>query len=99
MQHIERIAGRRLVILVVRNQATAEVGGENLGRLKVLASEARLPAAGRADENHQRKLWNSDVHRLKTPICVGAPTRGSSSPTGRNRTAYPKRSDIRPDQC
>src|SRR5579864_4878680 len=68
MQHIERVAGRGLIILIVANQATAEVGRENFGRLKVLASKARLPASGRADENHQRKLWNSDVHRLKTPF-------------------------------
>jgi site-specific DNA recombinase len=99
VQHLERIFRGGLGVLVVRYKPTTEVGGEHLGGLEMCPSEAGLTATRRSDQNNQGEFRDRYVHRLKTPICVGAPTLGSSSPTGRNRTVYPKRSEMRPDHC
>ncbi len=90
----ERVVGRRLVVLVVRDQAAAMVRRQHFGGLEVLPGKRGLPAAGRSDQDNQRQLGHDELHRVNTPICVGAPTSGSPSPIGRNRTEYPKRSAI-----
>ena len=46
------------------------------------------------DEDDDRKFWDRNLHRRKTPICVGDPTCESSSPIGFNSTLYPNRSAI-----
>src|SRR5215469_12662057 len=62
------------------------------------AGKSGLSASGRTDQHNQRQLGNGDLHKLKTPICVGGPSCGSSSPTGRCCTVYPKRCTISCDQ-
>jgi hypothetical protein len=92
VQHVERIRGRRLVVLVVGDQTTAEVGGDDLGRLEVRAGERRLARPGDTDQHDQaqlRYLQHTVGHQLalsKTAIWVGGPTSRSSRPTGRCRT-------------
>jgi len=49
VQHLEGLFGGGLIILVVGNQAAADVGRQNFGRLEVLASERRLAATGGSD--------------------------------------------------
>ncbi len=93
VQDLERRRRGGLVVLVVGDQAAAEVGGDDLRRTEVLAGERRLPRAGHADEHHQAQLGHAQlaggghgVHaarRKKTASCVGGPTSGSSGPTGR----------------
>ncbi len=99
VQGVEGVAGRRLVVLVVGDQSPEEVGRHDLGRLEVRPGERRLAGPGRPDEDDQGQLRKVDPHRLKTAIWVGGPTSASSGPTGRYRTAYPKRSAIAPDQA
>ena len=43
VQHLERVVGRGLVVLVVGDQAAAEVGREHLGRRKCLRANVDLP--------------------------------------------------------
>src|SRR5678816_1009339 len=74
VQHLERIFCSRLSILVVRYKTTAEVGREYFGGLEMCPSEAGLSASRGADQDNQGELRDRDLHRLKTPICVGAPT-------------------------
>src|SRR5207244_10642114 len=81
-------------VLVVRDQAAAIVRRQHFSRLEVLPGKRGLSAAGRSDQDNERQLGHDELHRVNTPICVGAPTSGSPSPTGRNRTEYPNRSAI-----
>ena len=74
VQHLERIFCGRLGVLIVRYKTTAEVGREHFGGLEMSPSEAGLTASRGADQNNQREFRDRYVHRLKTPICVGAPT-------------------------
>ena len=62
LQHLER--GRRggLVVLVVGDQAAAEVRGDHLGRLEVRPGERRLARAGHADQHDQAQLGDAQVH-------------------------------------
>jgi hypothetical protein len=60
VQQVERGGRGRLVVLVVGDQAAAEVGGDDLRRLEVLPRERRLAAARDADEHHERQLRNAD---------------------------------------
>ena len=85
VQDVEGIVGRGLVVLVVRDQASALVGRENLGRLEVLAREARFPAPRRPHEHDEREFRDLDPHWENTAICVGAPSCSSTGPTGANR--------------
>ena len=88
LQHLER--GRRggLVVLVVGDQAAAEVRGDHLGRLEVRPGERRLARAGHADQHDQAQLGDVQFHGSapfsRTASWVGGPSRGSSGPTGRN---------------
>ena len=86
MQRGERVGRGRLVVLIVRDEAAAIVRRQHLGGLEVLRGKRGLPAAGRSDQDHERQLGHDQLHRVNTPICVGEPTAGSASPTGRNRT-------------
>ena len=74
VQHLERIFGGGLGAFIVRYKPTAEVGREHFGGLEMSPSEAGLTASRGADQNNQREFRDRYVHRLKTPICVGAPT-------------------------
>src|SRR5579864_2152727 len=74
MQHLERIFRGCLGALVVRYKPTTEVGGKHLGGLEMCPSKAGLSATRRSDQNNKREFRDRYVHRLKTPICVGAPT-------------------------
>lgn len=60
VQQVECRGRGRLVVLVVGDQAAAEVGGDDLRGLEVLPGERRLAAARDADEHHQRELRNAD---------------------------------------
>jgi hypothetical protein len=89
VEELEGVVGRVLGVLVVGDQPAAEVGRHDLGRAEVGAGERRLAAAGRTDQQDEREL--GDLERLahaasNTAIWVGAPSAGSSGPTGRNRT-------------
>jgi hypothetical protein len=86
VQDRERVTRRALVVLVVGDQAAAEVRRDDLGGREVLARERALPGSGRSDEHDEAGIGQVDPHRVNTAICVGAPTFGSSGPTGRKRT-------------
>ena len=98
VEQLERVGGRGLVVLVVGDQAPAEVGRDHLGRLEPLARERRLARAADADEDDEAQLGHPKLGHAVTPggrgprdlsktaIWVGGPTSGSSPPTGRNRT-------------
>ena len=97
VQHLEGVVGRGLVVLVVGDQAAAEVGREHLGRREVLAREGRLAGPGGADQDDEGELGRRDRvtsscgarrHAAsKTAICVGGPTSGSSGPIGQEAHA------------
>lgn len=90
VEDLERVVRRPLVVLVVRNETAAEVRREDLGRQEVLPRERRLPGPRGPDEDDEREVREGDLHAsalVKSAICVGAPTSGSTGPTGANRTA------------
>ncbi len=91
VKEVEGVAGDRQVVLVVGHEAAAVVGGDHLGGPEVPPREGRLAAPRRAGEHDQGGLGKGDLHRENTAICVGEPSPGSSSPTGRKPTEYPKR--------
>jgi hypothetical protein len=64
VQDLEGVVGRRLVVLVVGDQATADVGRHDLGRLEVAGRERRLARARRADERDEREVGDRDPHRV-----------------------------------
>jgi hypothetical protein len=91
VQQLERVRGGGLVVLVVGDQAAAEVRRDHLGRLEVRAGERRLARAGDADEDHEaargwkaRCSWGppssstgvGSPARVNTASCVGGPTAG-----------------------
>ena len=87
-EQLERGRGGGLVVLVVGDQAAAEVRGDHLGRLEVRAGERGLARAAHADQHDQAQLGDTEVHAAsfsKTASWVGGPSAGSSGPTGRNR--------------
>ena len=83
MQRRKRVVGRRLVVLVVRDERAEGVRRHHFGRLEVFAGKRRLAAPGRSDQDDQGQLRDREGHRTNTAICVGGPTWLSSSPTGR----------------
>jgi hypothetical protein len=84
---LERVIRRVARALVIGHHPAAGVRRDDLGRRKVRARERRLAAPRRADQDDERAVWNCDLHRTNTPICVGAPSASSTSPIGANRTA------------
>ena len=70
VQHVERVHGGRLVVLVVGDQAAAEVGGDHLGRLEVRPGERRLAGAGHPDEHDERQLGNGQLAHAAPPFAV-----------------------------
>ena len=102
VQHVEGVLGGGLVVLVVGDQAAAEVAGDHLEGPEVLGGEGRLAGPGDADEDDEGQLGDrgsAAVMRggpscaVKTAIWVGGPTSGSSSPTGAYRTRSRARGD------
>ena len=97
LEHLERGLRGGLVVLVVGDQAAAEVRGDHLGRLEVRPGERRLARAGHADQHDQAQPGDGQVHGSapfwapleKTASWVGGPSPGSSGPTGRNLARYP----------
>ena len=92
VQEIEGVPRCGLIVLVVRNKRAAKVRGNDLCRQEVLAGKRRLAAAGRPDEENERKLGMliftlSTSFWAKTAICVGAPSAASNGPTGSKRTS------------
>jgi hypothetical protein len=53
VQDLEGVFGRSLIVLVVRNQRAAGVGGDNFRRFKVLRRKRRLTTAGWTDEDDE----------------------------------------------
>jgi hypothetical protein len=100
VQHVERVAGGRLVVLVVGHERPAPVRREHLAGPEVPGRERRLARSRGADQHHQAQLGDGDAHpgragrpdiggrahRANTAIWVGGPTSGSSGPTGRCST-------------
>ena len=89
-EHLERGRGGGLVVLVVGDQAAAEVRGDDLGRLEVRGGEGRLARAGHADQDDQAQLGDAQLGHgpafVKTASWVGGPASGCSGPTGWYRT-------------
>lgn len=110
VEHVERVAADALVVLVVGDEPSAEVAGDDLGGLEVPPRERRLAGPRGADEDDERQVGDGERTsvgtggghaafasfglgsvrvwsvRVKTAICVGGPTSGSSGPTGSNST-------------
>ena len=77
---VERLGRRPLVVLVFGDEATADVGGHDLGRLEMALGEGRLAGARRADQQHEREFGDRDPHRVNTASWLGAPNSACSSP-------------------
>ncbi|MGX1117124.1 hypothetical protein RKD37_002487 [Streptomyces ambofaciens] len=56
VQDVEGVAAGALVVLVVGDQAPAEVGGDDLGRLEVAPGEGGLAGAGGADQHDEGEV-------------------------------------------
>ena len=98
VQHVEGVAGGRLVVLVVGDQRRGRSREESTSvGAKCARGEGRLARAGDADERRPgvsvgdasaRSVVlghrSSPAPRVKTAIWVGGPTSGSSAPTGAN---------------
>ena len=89
VQHVEGVGGRRLVVLVVGDQAAAEVAGEHLGGTEVLAREGRLARAGHADQDHEAELGDGQLgHDASRALWSEREDRqlgGRARPPGRRR--------------
>ena len=67
VEQLERVGGGGLVVLVVGDQAAAEVGRDHLGRLEPLARERRLARAADADEDDEAQLRHPELGHGVTP--------------------------------
>lgn len=56
VQDVEGVLAGALVVLVVGDQAPAEVGGQHLGVLEVLAGEGGLPRSGGPDQDDEGQV-------------------------------------------
>ena len=61
VQHVERVRRGSLVVLVVGDQAAAEVRGEDLGGREVLPGERGLSGSGHAHQRDQGQFRNGDL--------------------------------------
>jgi hypothetical protein len=92
VQYVESVAGRRLVVLVVGDQAPEVVRGEHLGRPEMGPGEGRLAGSGDADEHDESEFRNVDhavtsvFRTVKRASWVGEPVVASQSPTARKST-------------
>jgi len=66
VERVERRLGRRLVVLVVGDQAAEGVGRQHLGGQEVAARERRLAGPGRAHEDDQGQGGDLELHRENT---------------------------------
>ena len=87
IQESEGFRRSRLVVGVVGHHGPAGVGGHHLGGLEVPGGKGGLSRAGRSNQRHQAEFRDFQVHRVKTPIWVGAPRPGSSAPMPWKRTS------------
>ena len=80
VQDVEGVLGGALVVLVVGDQAAAEVGGDDLGRLEVPAGEGGLAGAGGADEHDEGQVGDGQRTRpcCRTWVSVMPPSPPSS---------------------
>ena len=71
MKQFKGIFRGRLAVLVIRDQSTAIIGGQNLRRLEMFARERAFARAGHADKDDQRKLRDNQLQGLwLTPIVL-----------------------------
>ena len=57
-QHVKRIAGGRLVVFVIADQAAADIRRKHFGRQEVLTRKRRFPRTGRTDEDDEGEFRN-----------------------------------------
>jgi hypothetical protein len=76
VEDVEGVRSGRLVVLVVRDQAAAEVAGDDLGGLEVGARERRLAAARDPDEDDQTHGGNGDLLPLGCHVSHRLPPLG-----------------------
>ena len=84
MQDVEGVAAGALVVLVVGDEAAAEVGGDDLGRLEVPAGEGGLAGAGGADEDDEGQVGDGQRAQRCRRSCGLSPSCrwSSASPVG-----------------
>ena len=68
VQHLEGVTGRRLVVLVVGDQAAARVGRKHFGWLEVLAGERGLARSRGSDQHDERKLGDFEGLGHRVPF-------------------------------
>lgn len=87
VQNVEGVLAGSLIVLVVGHQGTAVIRRDHLRRFEMRARKGRFARPGGANQGDQRELGDAHgAHRLNTPIWVGGPSSGSTSPIGRNST-------------
>ena len=95
MEDFESGVGGGEVVFIVGDKSTAIVGRNDLGGKKVFARESAFAGAGSADKHDEGQIGKGEFFShaserafapRKTAICVGGPSKASSSPTGRNAT-------------
>ena len=100
-EHVEGVLAGGLVVLVVGDQAAAEVRRHDLEAAEVARRERRLAGARDANERHEAEFGDVQFGhgvsvRVKIAAWVGVPSRGSASPTPRSSTLYPFSDAVRP---
>jgi hypothetical protein len=68
VQHLERVGGRGLIVLVVRDQPAEVVRGQHLGRPEEPAREGGLAGAGDADQRDQREFRDVELGHAASPF-------------------------------
>jgi mannose-6-phosphate isomerase-like protein (cupin superfamily) len=63
VQNLESIRGGGLIIFIVRNHSPEKIGRQDFGESKMFPGESGLATAGVADDHHEAKFWNYDLHR------------------------------------
>jgi hypothetical protein len=64
VQHVERVTGDRLVVLIPTHQAPAEIAGDHLERAELFTGEGRLARPGNADQHDERDFGHSQRNGL-----------------------------------
>lgn len=67
VQDLKRVGARRLIVLVIRNQAAAKVRGEDFRRFEVPAREGRFAGTGGADENNEAEVGDGEHRHRADP--------------------------------
>lgn len=72
VQDVEGVTAGALVVLVVGDQAPAEVGGDDLGRREVAPREGGLAGAGGADQHDEGEVGDGQGAGPHGGVCGGA---------------------------